>query len=256
MSESKTYLRYTPDEGFVRVTETASPADMTPMIAELANRSLSVLPCLGRLTWAVVSPATYHLIIVLPSLSLCHNGAVLSGNPPVLKPDYYGSGVKSDALVMTYIPPSEQLLVLQLTPETGEKMLVAVDAANRNLYGAGIPNTYENGQLCTGGANVPNNNLAITRGLESYVKLWLSNWADAAFNSDLNGHQEELLRLTMRFDPATGENIPVTDWRQHHPQLVDNHSMYTPVKTWASVAPLESIEQEARNLADGRLYDE
>jgi len=153
------------------------------------------------------------------------------GDPPHLIPGFAtNGGVTVFTTTLTYVPPEDQALLLLLSLRDGGSLLVAMDPVSGMTYYPALPNTYRDGQLCTGSAPIPAASDIFRLGLARYQQMWLDAWHSAPFNGDLVSSGEGSVESACQFDPVTMRNLPLpVDWRVVFPRLALNNSAATRV---------------------------
>lgn len=85
--------------------------------------------------------------------------------------------------------------------------LLAFEPGTTNIWRLPLPNTYDNGGLCTGQLDYTAG-FPLIAGQDIYGSWEFSQW-----NTDLIERTEHRYRRLVRLDPLTGETLPVEDWR-------------------------------------------
>jgi len=222
-----TTIEFNPQTGeFFKLRQIRTQVDPSPLAGMLAGPlPYRPVPMLAPGDYVVINPSG-QVILVHEFKAIPFQTAIMvtdkgrADGKPVILPEFYSSGnspsLRSDAVELTFTPQEGQWLWLVLEPHAGRSSMVSQCKETGKLYRTGVPNIYANCTLCTGAAALPEYVDIWRCGLQYYLESWLSAWSRCEFNADLN---DSVVDMFCTFDPETGQNIRVPEWRKYLSQV-------------------------------------
>jgi hypothetical protein len=143
------------------------------------------------------------------------------------------AAVRADSLQFVFTPQADQFLWLVLDLAAGYCYIIAQDQVSGRLHVPGLPNTYSNGTLCTGQAQLPDPGQIYLTGSMAFLAKWLEAWSTCEFNADLH---TDLVGRVCRFDLETKTNVRDKNWRKYNPVMAPpGHISVALALAWSAI---------------------